>query len=222
MKVVILGAGGHAREVAEILRQQTTSDPSDILGFIDEDQASHGCVRDNLPVLGDWSWFQGRDLRQIHTICAVGNPAVCRRLVETARSLGLNFTRAISPLAHISPRARVGSGVTIFPHAVVNTGAEIGDHSILNLAVTVSHDTRVGPFCNLNPGVQLAGNVTVDEGCYVGMGSKVIQGCVLGARSVVGAGAVVVRDLEADVTAVGVPARVIKRRQEDEYRDRTD
>ena len=69
-------------------------------------------------------------------------------------------------------------------------------------------------FCNINPGAHLAGNVTVGEGCYIGMGANIIQGISIGPWSIIGAGAVVVRDIPANVTAVGVPAKVIKTREE--------
>ena len=138
---------------------------------------------------------------------------MCRRLTERAKSLGLSFANAISPLAHISSFARLGDGVTVFPHAVINTGAVVEIYSILNIGATVSHDTKIGRYSNINPGAHLAGNVTVGEGCYIGMGANVIQGRSIGAWSVVGAGAVVTRDIPPRVTAVGVPAKIVKMRE---------
>ncbi len=169
---------------------------------------------DGLPVLGDMSWFEGSGRRDIAVICAVGSPPVCRRLVERVRGIGLIFANAISPRAHVSPYARLGEGVTIFPNVIINTGAFVDSHSILNAGVVVSHDATVHSYSNINPGVQLAGNVTVGEGCYIGMGANVIQGRSIGAWSVVGAGAVVIRDLPANVTAVGVPAKIIEKRED--------
>jgi dTDP-4-amino-4,6-dideoxygalactose transaminase/acetyltransferase-like isoleucine patch superfamily enzyme len=130
-------------------------------------------------------------------------------------ALGLTFVSAISPLAHISPSARIGQGITVFPHVVVNTGAHLDNYCILNVDATVSHDTKVGRYSNINPGVHLAGNVTVGEGCYIGMGANVIQGRSIGSWTVVGAGAVVTQDLPGNVTAVGVPAAVIKKGRDD-------
>jgi len=213
-RIVIIGAGGHAREVLEILLAcRANGDDIEPLGFIDENPGNHGQTLDGFPVLGDFRWFQGVDRSEIEVICAVGTPQVCRKLVRRAQALGLRFTSAISPLASISPHARIGQGVMIFPHVIVNTGASIGDYTILNLAVTVSHDTVVGDFCNINPGVHLAGNVRVGEGCYIGMGTNIIQNISVGPWSIIGAGAVVIRDIPAHVTAVGVPARVIKIRE---------
>lgn len=213
-QIVIIGAGGHGREVADIARHQAQVDKAvDVLGFIDDNRDLHGQSLDGLPVLGDWSWFESADLKDMAVVCAVGSPPVCRRLVERANALGLSFASVISPLARISSFARLGQGVTVFPNVVINTGAFIDSYSILNIAVTVSHDVIVGRYCNINPGVHLAGNATIGEGCYVGMGANVIQGRTVGAWSVVGAGAVVIRDLPASVTAVGVPAETIKRRE---------
>ena len=214
-KLVVIGAGGHAREVLDIFLAYRSSDHQiEPLGFIDENPDNHGQALDGFPVLGDFRWFKGVDRSEIEVICAVGTPQVCRSLAQRAQALGLRFASAISPLACVSPHARIGQGVMIFPNVVVNTGAVIGNHVILNVAATVSHDTVVGDFCNINPGVHLAGNVTLGEGCYIGMGANVIQGVTIGPWSIVGAGAVVVRNVPPNVTAVGVPAKVIKTREE--------
>lgn len=214
-RIVIIGAGGHGREVAEILGQQAEAHGQiELLGFIDDNRVLHGHALDGVTVLGDWSWFDGVDRREVAVVCAVGAPLICQRLVERARGLELQFASIISPRAQISHRAQLGDGVTIFPNAIINTSAFVDSHCILNVAATVSHDTKVGRYTNLNPGAHLAGNVTIGEGCYIGMGATVIQGRSIGAWATVGAGAAVICDLPAGVTAVGVPARIIKTREE--------
>lgn len=213
-KVVIIGAGGHGREVADILRYQASERTrSQVLGFVDDNCGLHGQTVDGLPVLGDWSWFESIDRAEVAVICAVGQPQICRRLVQRAKALGLSFANAISSLAYVSPLARIGEGVTVFPHVVVNPRADLRDGCIVNAAATVSHDTVVGRYSFISPGVHLAGNVTVGEGCHVGIGANVIPGRSIGSWTIVGAGAVVVHDLPANVTAVGSPAKVIKERE---------
>jgi sugar O-acyltransferase (sialic acid O-acetyltransferase NeuD family) len=216
-RVVIIGAGGHGREVADIIRHQAqTGARIEALGFTDDNRDLHGRSLDGLPVLGDWTWFEGVDRQEVAVICAVGSPQICRRLVERARNIGLSFANVISPLAHISSLARLGEGVAVFPNSQISTGAFVDSYSILNVAVTVGHGAKVGRYSNINPGVHLAGDATIGEGCYIGMGTNVIQGRSVGAWSVVGAGAAVIRDLPGGVTAVGVPAEIIKRKEETE------
>lgn len=213
-RVTIIGAGGHGREVADILRHQAQHRPDlTILGFIDEDPTLHRRVINNLPVLGDWSWFESVDRSEIGVVCAVGLPQTRKRLAEHARSIGLSFINAISPQAHLSPDAKLGEGVMMFPHSFASTDSFIGDHTVVNVGATVSHDTKIGRYGTLNPGVHLAGNVLIGEGCYLGIGSSVIHGISIGPWTTVGAGAVVIRNLPDNVTAVGVPARVIKTKE---------
>jgi sugar O-acyltransferase (sialic acid O-acetyltransferase NeuD family) len=213
-RIVIIGAGGHGREVADILKEQ---DQTDVIGFIDDNRELHGSEFDGLPVLGDWTWIDGRQRLDIAVVCAVGSPQLRRRLTKHAESLGLSFANAISPLSHISSSARLGEGVTVFPYGVINAGAVVESHSILNVAATLSHDTKICRYTTINPGAHIGGNVRIGEGCYIGIGSNVIHGQSIGEWSVVGAGAVVTTDLPANVTAVGVPAKIIKRREEGWY-----
>lgn len=213
-RVVIIGAGGHAREVAEILRHQAQQrDGLPLLGFVDDDIHLRGKVISGSPVLGDWSWFEGIDRSEVAIVCAVGLPGARKLLAERAVSSGLSFINAVSPLAYVSPGAQVGQGVMIFPHTFVSTETFIGDHTILNVGATVSHDTKLGRYSTVNPGVHLAGNVSIGEGCYLGIGSSVIHGITIGAWTTLGAGGVAVRDLPGDVIAVGVPARVVRTRE---------
>jgi UDP-perosamine 4-acetyltransferase len=212
-RVVVIGAGGHAREVAEIMRHQSqTQNGLTVLGFIVEDLGLIKGETYGTPVLGDWSWFAEADHRDLAVICAVGAPEARKRIVERAVSSGLSFVNAISPLAYLSPDAKIGQGVMIFPNAVISSHSFIGDHAIINTGATISHDTRVNCYGTIGPGVHVAGNVSLGKGCYLGVGSSVIHRVSVGDWSVIGAGAVVTRNVPDNVTAVGVPAKVIKTR----------
>jgi sugar O-acyltransferase (sialic acid O-acetyltransferase NeuD family) len=209
-RVVIVGAGGHAREVLQILLtcKQKGMDVEP-LGFLDETPSPDGRVLEGLPVLGNLEWFGSAGRPTARAICAVGSPSDCRSLAERVRALGIEFASAVSPFAWVAASARIGRGSMVFPNAVVSAGAMIGDHVSLNVAVTVSHVTVVGSFSSVGPGAHLAGNVTLGQGCFVGMGANVIQGVSVGEGSVIGAAATVLEDLPAGVTAIGIPARVV-------------
>jgi sugar O-acyltransferase (sialic acid O-acetyltransferase NeuD family) len=208
--IVIVGGGGHGRETAEILRHSHAAGLGPpVAGFIDSTLAP-GTVVDDLPVLGDLEWLGAR-AAQYSAIVAVGTPRICSELSRQLRDDGVEIGKAVSPLARISPSARIDEGVIVFPNVVVNTRAVIEAHVTMNVAVTVSHDSVVGRFTNLNPGAHVAGNVTIGEGCYVGMGANVIQNVTIGAWTTIGAGAAVISEIPAGVLAVGVPARVVVR-----------
>ena len=163
---MIIGAGAHGREVAEILQHRAQlGDDVHPLGFVDDDPTLRGRSLDDLPVLGDWSWFEGVDRREVSVICASGFSETRRRMAERATAAGLRFANALSPLAYVSPSARIGQGVVMCQNSIVAAGALIHDHVIINLGAIVSHDTEVGPYATLNPGVNIAGNVSVGEGC---------------------------------------------------------
>lgn len=210
-RVVIIGAGGHAREVAEILRQQTAEELT-ILGYLVDDKDNAGAMIGGLRVLGDWSSLEGVDRSELFLICAVGLPDIRKQLVERAQAKGFRFTNAVSPLAYVSPAAKLGGGVMVFPFSHISAGCTIMDHAIINTGATLSHDTSVGAYGTFSPGVHVAGNVSIGEGSFLGIGACVVQGVTIGSWSTVGAGAAVIRDLPANVTAVGVPAQVIRSR----------
>ena len=210
-RIVIIGAGAHGREVAEILRCQAQHGKAlQLLGFVDEDREIHRQVIDDLPVLGDWRWFEEVDKSEFAVICASGFSTTRKTMAERAAAIGLSFATAIFPLAYVSPDARVGEGVVIYQNVTICRGSSIGNHALVNAGSVISHDTQLDDYTTLNPGVNLAGTVSIGEGCYLGIGCNVIQGIKIGPWTTVGAGAAVVRDLPANVTAVGVPARVIK------------
>jgi sugar O-acyltransferase (sialic acid O-acetyltransferase NeuD family) len=213
-KVMIIGAGGHGREVADILRHQQAQG-EDIIpyGFIDDNKSLHGSELEGLAVLGDWAWLENAERENVAVICAVGLPEPRKALVRRAEDLGLSFANAISPLAYISPSAKIGKGVMIFPFAAVSTSTEIGDHACINGLSLVGHDSQIGPYASVAPGVTIAGNVTIGEGCWIGMGANVVQGTTIGEWSFITVGAAVVRDVPGHMVAAGVPARSIRKRQ---------
>lgn len=221
-RVVIVGAGGHAREVADILRDRARVGAGPrLLGFVADDPENYPAEIGGVPFLGDWGWFDTADPEGLAVVCAVGLPQLRRHLVARAESRGLRFANAVSPLAYVSPGASVGAGVMVFPHAFVSAGSSLGDHAVVNVGASVSHDARVGRFATLGPGVRVAGYADVGEGCYLGVGSSVIDRVSVGAWATVGGGACVTKGLPDNVTAVGVPARVIKIKEEGWHEETT-
>ena len=206
-RVVIVGASGHGGELADVAHACASIE---VMGYVDDDPARHGSIVRGLPVLGPLDWVLGRD--DVEVVVGVGSPSVRRRVVERLSAAGVRMRGLVHPRAELTPWVRLGEGVVITAGCVLTHDIELGDHVHVNRLTTIGHDCRVGAFTHLAPGVVLSGNVTIGEGCDIGTNACVIQRRTIGARTIVGAGASVIHDLPADCTAVGVPARVIRRR----------
>ena len=208
-RVLILGAGGYGQVVADILLQSHRAGGNyKPIGFLDDNPALTGAMIMGLPVLGTIAQLHEFDHDAV--IVAIGDNRIRARLFNKLRSQGEHIVNAIHPAAVLAIDVRLGEGVVIRAGVVVNTGTVIGDNVILSTGCTVGHHNRIGDHVHIAPGVDLAGNVTVEEGALIGIGAVVIPNRTIGAWSIIGAGSVVTRDIPAYVTAVGVPARVIK------------
>lgn len=140
-------------------------------------------------------------------VCAVGDPAQKMKYAGCIASRGGRFQTVVHPSSYVGHGVSIGDGCIVAPHAVVSNDTRIAGHVIVNDAATVGHDNEIGEGCTISPGCHLAGRVKVGNGVFVGIGASVIPDVRIDDFSVVGAGAVVVRDVAARTTVVGVPAR---------------
>jgi sugar O-acyltransferase (sialic acid O-acetyltransferase NeuD family) len=212
VRVLGLGAGGHAKVVLEAL---AAMGGHGFVGLLDPRRELWGTRVGGVEVLG------GDDLlgRQYddgvrHAFIGVGGTGDTRprrRLYELVRAHGLEIVSAVHPTATVSPSARVGAGATILAASVVGAEATLGDDVIVNSGAIVEHDCRIGDHVHLATGALLASGVQVGDGAHVGAGATVIQGVTIGEGSLVGAGATVVRDVPAATVVVGVPARTLRK-----------
>jgi UDP-perosamine 4-acetyltransferase len=204
--IVVIGAGGHAKVVIELLRAMG----QEVAFCVGGTDSADSCV--GVQVLkGDENLARLRSEGYGRVFVAIGANGLRRRLAQQALDLGYALVNAISSHAVISPSVRLGQGIAVMAGVVVNADAAIGDLAILNTGVTVDHDCRVGTAVHLAPQCALAGNVVVGDGVFMGTGCKLIPEVEIGANAILGAGAVVTGAIPAEVTAVGVPAKVIKK-----------
>jgi len=203
-RVVVIGGGGHAKVIVDLL---LAAGRYSIAGCVE--RKPEACSDLGIPLLGD-------DLRlpEIYrdgvryAFVAIGDNRVRRRLSARAVELGFELANAVSPTAILSPRVKLGAGIAIMAGVVINACSQIGDGVIVNTGATIDHDCAIGAWAHIAPGSNLAGCVRVGEGAFLGVGCRVIPGVSIGEWTTVGAGGVVIHDLPAEVTAIGVPARV--------------
>jgi len=208
--LVVIGAGRHGSEILSYLRD--CGDQVELAGFIDDDCAPGPWK--STRVLGGIGAL--RDIKANRYITAVGSNSARRKLVKTITSInGVPFSAWTlqHPRASVGDAVVIGEGSCLAPGSIVTTNVTIGRHVILNVKASVSHDCQIGDFVNLNPGATICGDVSIEEGAYIGAGATVIDKVRIGAWTIVGAGSVVIDDLPAGVTAVGCPARIIKRHE---------
>ncbi|HKJ27785.1 MAG TPA: acetyltransferase [Anaerolineales bacterium] len=210
-KVVIIGTGGFGREVLDVLEAVNQVSPTyDILGFVTEPgYQTPGTAINERPVLGYFDWLEA-NRGEVKAICGVGAPEARLRLIKKAEALGVSFFSVIHPRALLTRWVTLGTGSIITAGCILTNNITIGDHVHLNLDCTVGHDVVTHNFVTVSPGVHVSGNVTLKEGSFIGTGANLIEGKTIGAWSVVGAGAVVVKNIPANTTAVGNPAKIIK------------
>jgi sugar O-acyltransferase (sialic acid O-acetyltransferase NeuD family) len=139
-------------------------------------------------------------------VMGLGEPSLRQKVARTYASKGFRFATLIHPSVIIGPACRVGKGSVIMAQSVLETHVEVGDHTLLNVGCSIAHNGNLDAFCNLGPGVRLAGWVSLGTRCDLGVGCCVRPRVTLGPDTRVGAGAAVVADHPGTVTLVGVPA----------------
>ena len=208
--LLILGAGGHAKVVAETV---IASGVASSVAFLDDRCTGPNACPPVLgcPVIGPLALaLQAHTRPQIDAAAvAIGHAATRLFWIERLQSAGYTLPLLVHPTAWVSSSAQIGPASVVFAQAAVQAQASIGTGAILNTNCSVDHDAQLSDAVHVCPGARLAGEVTVGARSWIGIGASVIQQVRIGSDVTVGAGAAVVRDLPDGVTAVGVPARVL-------------
>ncbi len=209
--IVIVGAGGFGREVYQLIADiNAVQRHWNVLGFID-DGVVKGTSINNLSVLGTVE-----DLNQwsspVSVVLAIGHAHIKRSIANRLNNPNIHWATLIHPTAVLGDRQwlTIGEGSIICAGCILTVQITIGRHVILNLACTVGHDAVIDNFCSLMPSVNVSGEVTIEEGVFVGTGTKIINQKRIGHDSIIGAGAVVTTNIPEHCTAVGAPAKPIK------------
>ncbi len=208
-EVLIIGAGGHGRELrCWYERAAARQSLPRLIGFVDARKELHGTDVLGLPVLGDESWLAAR--RHVGVLLGLGLPRVRAAVVRRLAPLQLVYPSVIDPSAVLGRDVEVGQGVIVCANATVTTGVRLGDFSMVNFGATVGHDCRIGDWSSVSPGANLSGYTVLGEGVDLGAGAVTIPGKSIGQWSIIGAGAVVTSDIPDNVMAAGVPATIRK------------
>ena len=203
--LIIIGASGHGKVVADIARQMTENGQKkyEEIKFLDDDREKKACGA--YPVAGtteDIGKLLGAEF-----IVAIGDAEIRRNLAKRLEALHADVPVLIHPKAIVGENVSIGKGTVVVGGAVINAGASIGEHCIINTGATVDHDCRISDYVHVAPGAHLCGGVCVGEAAWIGAGATVVQEVHIGGDCMLGAGSVVINHLDKAGTYMGIPAK---------------
>lgn len=206
-RIVILGGGGHARVLIDLIR---VVNEYEIAGILDSRLNKEDTIA-GIPIVGGDDMLHGLFSDGITLACigvgSVGDNSIRKRLYEKVKQVGFAVPCLVHPKAVTSDGSRICEGVQVMAGTVIQSNAFIGENSIINSGAIVDHDCVVGKHVHISPGAVLSGGVILGERVFIGAGATVIQGVKIGSNALVSAGAVVIRDVPDGAKVMGVPAK---------------
>lgn len=207
--IVIIGAGGVGREVSLIIEKINKLKATwNLIGFIDDNVNNWNKVINGYPVIGGMDSLEKLPL-DTYVVIAIANYNAKKKIVNKIDNK-FKFATIIDPKVWIHDYMTIGEGTIIYEGAILTANIEVGNHVIISPKCGVGHDSIIKDYVSLLWNVNVSGNDVIEEGVMMGSGSTVIQGKRIEKGSTVGAGAVVIDDIDSYSTVVGVPAKVIK------------
>lgn len=203
--IIIIGNGGHASVLIEILLLQKR----DILSYTaPREEANLYGVKylGTDKIIGEYS------PEKVELVLGLGTVSVStvrRNIFEEMKKLGYTFVTCIHPKSIISPTAVVAEGAQIMAGAIIQSHAQIGENTIINTGAIIEHDCLIGAHVHIAPGTTLSGGVIIGNESHIGTGSSIIQGIEIGKNTLIGAGSVVISNIGTSKKAFGVPAKEV-------------
>lgn len=213
-RIVIVGAGGLGREVLTLIRDINVADPAwEVLGFLASEAPEAGLLRriDARHLGSDTDAVLLNSIRGCYFIAAIGAPATRRETSTRMGRAGLTPATLVHPTAVIGEDVVLEEGTFVCAGANLTTNIRVGRGCVVDRSVNIGHDCILGEFVTLAPGATVSGNVTLGDEVYMGTNSCTVQGLSVGAGTVIGAGAVVTRNVGDRLKVVGIPARPMGR-----------
>lgn len=199
-RLVIIGAGGHGKVVADIAMKNLYSNI-----FYVDDIVKGSCM--GISIIGTSTILDKLNDDNTDFIIAVGNN---ERRKEIAQKYDLNWVTLVHPSAHVGINVKLGIGTVIMAGAVINPCTTIGNHCIINTCAVVEHDNILNDYVHISPNVALGGTVCVGEATHVGIGATVKNNVNICSNCIIGAGAVVVDNLNISGIYIGLPAKIYR------------
>ena len=211
--IIIIGAGGVGREVSLIIEKINKLKATwNLIGFIDDNINSWNRIINGYQIIGGMDLLETLPL-DTYVVIAIANYNLKKKIVNKINNK-FKFATIIDPKVYIHDYMTIGEGTIIYEGAIITANIQVGNHVIISPKCGIGHDSIIKDYVSLLWNVNVSGNDVIEEGVMMGSGSTIIQGKKIGKGSIIGAGAVVIDDIDSFTTAVGVPAKVVKERHE--------
>lgn len=203
--VVVIGAGGHAKVIADVIIKNGDK----LIGFLDDNIEKDTTIIENYKILGKVKDCDKliKENNSYEFIIAIGNNYARKEIAEKYK---LNYYTAIHPSAIIGINVEIGKGTVVMANAVINPSTKIGKNCIINTGAIIEHDNIIENYVHISPNATLAGTVKIGEFTHVGLGAAIKNNIIICKNCTIGAGAVVVKNIEKSGTYIGIPAKKIK------------
>mgnify|MGYP000168238834 FL=1 len=211
-KIVIIGASGHAKVVADIIfaRKKELNEEIEIVAFLDDNYENLGYKEIfEVPIIGTLKKIEDFDKGKYWFVIGVGNNHIRQKIFEQYSKL--NYYTAVHPKTNIAKEVSIGAGTVIMANVIINAYSTIGKQCILNTSSIIEHDNVLKDYVHVSSNAVLCGEVSINNGSWIGAGSVVKQQISIGENVMIGAGTVIIRDVEDNCTIVGNPGRIIKK-----------
>ena len=210
--IIIIGAGGVGRETTFLIEEINKVKPTwNILGIIDDNKEIHGKIINGYTILGGLSYLEKYEEKEEkpEVVIAIANYIVKKNIVSKINNK-FNFATIIHPDVRIHKTVTIGKGSIVYEGVIMTTNITIGNHVIISPKCGIGHDSIIKDYTSLLWNANISGNDVIEEGALIGSSATIIQGKNIGQAAVIGAGAVVVKDILSNTTNVGVPSKIIK------------
>ena len=207
--LVIIGTGGVGKETALIVEDiNEISQEWNLLGFIDDNKELIGKEINGYKVLGDREFLNNFD-KEVYVVIAIADYCIKEELVKYLINKNIQYATLIHPSVKINRTISIGKGCIIYQNVIMTVNINIGNHVIISPKCGIGHDSLIEDYVTVLWNVNISGAERIRQGVTLGSGCTIIQGLEIGRGSFVGAGAVVIRDIDESKTAVGVPTRYV-------------
>ncbi|NUU60943.1 acetyltransferase [Paenibacillus agri] len=209
-RLVIAGAGSFGREVWQWSEHIAIENKSwDSVVFINDIDTSEKIAESQIdcPIISNIDDYT--PLENDVVVCAVGNPIGKLNIVNRLKEKNVQFTNIIHPTVIIGSGVQLGIGIVLCPYTTVSVNAQLRDHVAVNICCTIGHDSKIGEGAVISAHCDITGFCEIDDGVFLGSGARLLPNSNVGSFATVGAGCVVLKEVEAYKTVVGVPARYI-------------